>query len=411
MDQQTITDVLKFSKENLLDFIESERNIYYEVQDKVNSFYKKGGLNIILVTGLRGTGKTTILKTIAKKYDGIYTTGEFLKLKGISIENTTEIIKTQNKKIIIIDEILYLQDWQILLKIYADTYQKILFIISASSAMQLKNISADLSRRLDIYKLNPLSFKEYLKLKKYPQINKKIKLDIFTLKDVNKMYTELAKIDLDLPKETYMQFQQYYQEQFPFIIDEKNKTNKMIQLVEKIIYKDMPQINNLYTQHLKNAELIIKFLVITEKINYTNIANNLQIKRDLVIKIIDLFVKSDLISIITDIVPTRELRSNKKVLFATPGIRFALNDINEDKVVGFAREDMFGLIMKNSGINIAYNYNQDGFDYLVKGIKFEIGNNKKKVRPGTIVVGDFTQLGLKKEVLYVPFYIFALIND
>jgi predicted AAA+ superfamily ATPase len=74
-------------------------------------------------------------------------------------------LKTHNYKITI-DEICYLTCWQIRLKIDADINQKTLYLISESSAMQLKKISQDLSRILDYYKLNPLSFKEFLKIKK-----------------------------------------------------------------------------------------------------------------------------------------------------------------------------------------------------------------------------------------------------
>jgi len=411
MNPIKINDVFQFSDNNLSEFTKSERNIYFEIENKVEHFFKKIGLNIILLTGLRGTGKTTILKTIAKKYNGLYTSGEYLKTKGIDIENITEIAKAHDKKIIVIDEILYLSDWQTMLKIYADTYQKILFIVSGSSAMQLKTISADLSRRLDIYRLAPLSFKEYLKLKDIPITLEKIDINIFTLKKINKTFLKLGTLKRALPKNIFVLFKQYYQEQLPFLLEEKNVKNKMVQLIEKIIYKDMPQINNIYSEHIKNAELIIRYLATSEKINYTNIANNLQIKRDLVIKIIDLLEKSEIISIIPDIVPTRELRSNKKILFATPEIRLALNQINNDKATGFAREDMFGLIMSNSNIKFGYNYNQDGFDFLANSTRFEVGNNKKNIKAGTIVVGDFIDLDLKKEVLYVPFYILSLLND
>jgi len=304
-----------------------------------------------------------------------------------------------------------MSDWQIKLKIEADTNQKILYLISGSSAMQLKKISQDLSRRLDIYKLNPMSFMEYLKINNNLTIHEKINLDIFSKKNIESTYLELSKIKGRLPKNIFSLFRSYYEMQLPYLLEEKNLKEKINQLIEKIIYKDMPMIDNIYTEQLKNAELIVKYLATAEKVNYTNIATNLQIKKDMVIKIINLLEKSEIISIIPDIVPTRELRTNKKILFATPSIRLALNEINEDRVIGFAREDMFGLIMNNSKIKFGYNYKQDGFDYIAKGIKFEIGNNKSKIKPGIIVVGDFTDLDIKNNVLYVPFYIFALINN
>ena len=132
----------------------------------------------------------------------------------------------------------------------------------------------------------------------------------------------------------------------------------------------------------------------------------------MVIKIIDLLEKSDLLYIIQDVVPTRELRSNKKILFSSPGIRIALNEINESSVIGFSREDMFGLIMKSAGYKIAYNYKQDGYDYLVNKIKFEVGKNKTKtsISKDAIIVGDYLDVEYKNHILYVPMFILALIN-
>jgi len=413
MNANIIKDILKYNSNNLENFTESQRFIFANIETKVNHFFKKRGLNIILITGLRGTGKTTILKTIAKKYDGLYTSGDFLKTKAVELSDLTEISKAYDKKIIIIDEILYLSDWQIKLKIEADTNQNILYIISGSSAMQLKKISQDLSRRLDIYKLSPLSFREYLLLKNKIDIKQKINFNDFLNKDQEKLFLELSSIKQQLPKNIYSLFKGYYEDQLPFLLEETNKKDKIIQLVEKVIYKDMPQIDNLYTEQLKNAEIIIKFLSSAEKINYTNISTNLGVKKDMVIKIIDLLEKSELLYVVQDVVSTRELRSNKKILFSSPGIRIALNEINESSIIGFSREDMFGLILKISGIKFAYNYKQEGYDYLVKNTKFEIGNNKTKnqTSKGTIVIGDNLDVEYKNQVLSVPLYLFALIND
>lgn len=412
MDTNAIKEVLKFSDNNLDDFTESQRFLFSEIESKISHFSKKRGLNIILITGLRGTGKTTILKTIAKKHNGLYTSGDFLKTKQIDIPDLTEISKAYDKKIIIIDEILYLSDWQLKLKIEADTNQNILYIISGSSAMELKKISQDLSRRLDTYRLNPLSFREYLVLKNNLKLEQKVDFSSFSNKDQEKLFLELSSIKQKLPKNIYSLFKEYYEDQLPYLLEEKNKRDKIRQLVDKVIYKDMPQIDNLYTEQLRNAEIIIMFLSSAEKINYTSISTNLGIKKDMVIKIINLLEKSDLLYIVQDVIPTRELRSNKKVLFSSPGIRIALNEINEEMVIGFSREDMFGLIIKSAGLKIAYNYKQKGYDYLVNKVKFEIGKNKTKnsTSKGTIVVGDYLDVEYKKQVLYVPMFLLALIN-
>lgn len=410
MDANIIKEIISFNKNNLSNFKETDRFLYEDIDLKIKTFLKKGGLNIILLTGLRGTGKTTILKTIAKKYDGLYTSGDFLKLKNIDLNNLTEFSKSYSKKIIIIDEILYISDWQLKLKVDADTNQDILYIISGSSALQLKKITQDLSRRLDVYKLYPLSFKEFLKIDQNLNLDISLKIDDFINLEKKKLFLKLLDIKLNLPNNIFLLYKEYLKNQFPFLLLEINKKQKLKELIEKVIYKDLPQIENFNSEQLKNAELIIKFISTTEKINYTTISNNLDIKKDMVIKIINLLENAELLYFVQDIVPTRELRSNKKILFTSSEIRDALNEVNSDFIVGFSREDVFGLVLKRINKKFAYNYNQNGFDYLVENKKFEIGNNKKNISKDVIVISDILDVDYQGDVLIVPFYLFSLIE-
>ena len=227
-----------------------------------------------------------------------------------------------------------------------------------------------------------------------------------------KNFLELNKIKYNLPKNLSSLFKEYYILQFPYLLEELDPEHKLVQMVEKIVYKDLPQIDNFYTEHLKSADLILKFLTTNEKTNFLNISRNLNLNKDIVAKIVNLIENSDLITLVPDVVSTRELRNNKKILFSAPSIRLALNPSKNSRIVGFAREDMFGFIIKKLNYDIRYNYAQNGYDYSVLNKKFEIGALKKNIYPGTIVVGDFLDLNYKKQtnILYLPFYIFALMN-
>ncbi len=404
-----IRDVLEYHNNNLKDFVLSERDLYKDIEKKTTHFFNKGGLNLILITGLRGTGKTTILKTLAKKYNGLYVGGDLLRAKNISLEELTKIGKQHTKKLILIDEILYIKDWQNFLKIELDSYNKILFVISGSSALQLNTLSQDLSRRMDHYELKPLSFKEFLSIK-YKITVVPIQIDIFSSKLINDLFLDVVNLRKQYPDEIYSWFEEYVKIQFPFLLEEVNLNKKIYDLIEKVIYKDIPMIDNLLAEQLFNIESMLRFLSTNEKTSYTKISNILGISVDTVIKIMGLLEKADLIYIVPDIVPTRELGGKKKVLFTAPSLRFALNEVNLDSIIGFAKEDLFGLIVKNQNISeFGYNYNQNGFDFLVKQRKFEIGNNKKKIKENTIVIGNFIDVEFKNKVLYLPFALFALI--
>lgn len=389
----------------------TQRIIYAEIKNKINNFLKNGGLNIISLIGLRGTGKTTILNTIAKEYDTIYTTGDFLNDYSIELKDLIKFYISLDKKIIIIDEITYLKDWKSDLKIWPDAYQKYLFIISSSSALTLSDFSADISRRIDLYKIEPLKYSEYLFITKNIDINIKEKLldAIFrTLKNKDR-YIELNKLILNLPLENYKYFEEYKLKQFPFLLEEKDPLPKIKEIIDKVIYKDIPRLDNLYTDNLIKIDKILRFLAVNEKTNYDNISKNVGLKRDVVEKIFNLLVTSQLIFVISDVIATKNFKTTKKILFNIPSLRFALDQIHLKDIIGFGREDMFGYIIRNLGLTLAYNYKQNGYDYLVENIKFEIGNNKSSLNNEVIVIGDFLNIELKDNVLYIPFSVFSLI--
>ncbi|PIU22617.1 MAG: hypothetical protein COT14_00185 [Candidatus Diapherotrites archaeon CG08_land_8_20_14_0_20_30_16] len=391
----------------------TQRVIYTKIKSKIDAFLEKGGLNIISLIGLRGTGKTTILNTIAKEYDTLYTSGDFLSNYSIALKELIKIYSTLNKRIIIIDEITYIDNWQDQLKIWGDVYQKFLFIISSSSALNLKELSADISRRLDIYKIEPLSFSEYLFIVQNISLNAKEKLfdAIFKINKNEDRYNKLNKISLELPFDLYKYFEDYKLRQFPFLLNENNTLPKIKEVIDKVIYKDISKLDNLYSENLTKIETILRFLAVNEKTNYDNISKNTGLKRDIVEKIFGLLISSQLIFFVRDVIPTKIFKTTKKILFNIPSLRFSLDQIHMSSIIGFGREDYFAFVIRNLNLDIAYNYKQNGYDYLVAGVKFEIGNNKTALAKDVVVVGDFLNMELKNNVLYIPFYLFALLID
>ena len=133
----------------------------------------------ISISGLRRTGKTTILQQIInyllnKKVNSknilyFQFTDEFTKLEKLlkfyfstfSFEQ-----KTKNNFYIFLDELQYVKGWQNVLKTYIDQNKKIKFIISGSASIYLhENTKESLAGRIIDFELNPLSFDQMLQLK------------------------------------------------------------------------------------------------------------------------------------------------------------------------------------------------------------------------------------------------------
>lgn len=410
----TPVDIIKLVKDydSLLKSktIKTQRIVYDKIKRKMQTFFDKGGLNIISLVGLRGTGKSTILTTIAKDYNVFYVSGDFLETYNISLEMLIKTYELNKQNIIVIDEITYLKNWDKDLKIYGDLYKNILFIISSSSALNQKELSADLSRRIDLYKIDPLHFSEFLFIKYNININitEELKQIIFNTKTMKERYEEILNLSLKLPANLEKYYEEFKYKQFPFLLNEEDTLSKTKDIINKVIYKDIPQYDNIYSSNLIKIESILRFLAVNEKTNYDNISKNVELKRDLVEKIFNLLLSSQLIFYARDVVPTKEFKTTKKILFNVPSLRFSLDQIHISSIIGFGREDMFAYIIRKLDLELAYNYKQNGYDYLVANQRFEVGGKSKNVS-NAIIITEYGKLKQNENSLHLPIELFSLI--
>jgi len=154
---------------------------------------------VVLMPGIRGIGKTTLLaqtyaiekflkpkdrnllENIGKLEERLYLDVSQLRSDQISLNeffNFYEEIrefhfeKPQKKILILLDEVHFDENWGLFLKTIFDRtkgHRDILVIATGSSALQIKMIP-DLGRRTDIWEIFPMKLNEYLILKygKYP---------------------------------------------------------------------------------------------------------------------------------------------------------------------------------------------------------------------------------------------------
>lgn len=151
-----------------------EREIYQKIQKFLNL------RQIVAFTGLRRVGKTTLMHKIAEDMinKGIDAKNiiffSFDEFKGIEIKNIIreyeklmEMDIKESKRILLLDEIQKLDNWENQLKTIYDTSGKnIKIIISGSESLFIKKKSREtLAGRIFEFKIEPLSFKEFLLFK------------------------------------------------------------------------------------------------------------------------------------------------------------------------------------------------------------------------------------------------------
>lgn len=122
---------------------------------------------IIGIKGARGVGKTTLLlQRILEKYEDVdsafYISLDHLWFKNHSLEELVEYLYSHGIMDIYIDEVHKYKDWSRALKTFYDEYADLRIVYTGSSMLEIEGSNADLARRQTVYRLDGLSFREYL---------------------------------------------------------------------------------------------------------------------------------------------------------------------------------------------------------------------------------------------------------
>lgn len=191
---------IPFSKEQILDRIQFENpwwetnriEEYYAVMKKREYFKLLFPLieettikRAVVLMGPRRVGKTVILfHTIQELINkGIeaksicYLSVETPIYNGVALEELLMYFleingKTKSSTLyLFFDEIQYLKDWEVHLKVLVDSYHSIKFVVSgsAAAALRLKSVESGAGRFTD-FVLPPLTFHEYLSLKNITEL-------------------------------------------------------------------------------------------------------------------------------------------------------------------------------------------------------------------------------------------------
>ena len=134
---------------------------------------------IIALTGLRRIGKTTLMmkildQEIVKGFDKYkifyFSFDEFFEIRIMELldiyEEVFQKIQRDKKYLIVLDEIQKIKNWSEQLKVIYDLYPNIKFLISGSESLFIRRKSKEsLAGRIFEFKVEPLSFKEFLRFK------------------------------------------------------------------------------------------------------------------------------------------------------------------------------------------------------------------------------------------------------
>jgi len=398
--------------------------------DKINEFEK-----IVLLPGIRGVGKTTLLMQIYKiekflnpndsrdieilknlnKLDYRFyfdvskfhfeqiTLNEFFKF--FEKVNNFNFVSLDKKIILLLDEVHFDENWSLFLKVLFDNikgHKNLLVIATGSSALNLK-ISADLMRRATLQELFPMKFNEYLILKHsiYPvkNLSEYLREALFNSKNAKEVFKKLKNKQLEvdrffanLPPDCEDDF--FKNGGFPFVARLQNEVEiieKIKNVINGIITKDILTLKKFKTETISKINDLIYLLANSDLISYEKLLNTLRIENIRTLTaLLDVLMMSGILIKVKGYGKTYgSTRKTPKYLFITPSLRNAvLGGIFIQGIEGKKLEDYFALIFekdlnKKLAYGLSYDTAEGGADFILtlndrSNIVIEVGFNKEE---------------------------------
>lgn len=325
---------------------------------------------LIVIMGARGVGKTTmvlqrILMTDAKK-ESLYISADNTFFAGNTLYDIATKFAQEGGRVLYIDEVHKYQDWSKEVKMMYDFLPDLKVVITGSSILELiRGTDADLSRRAIRYKLEGLSFREYL------NFSLGLNIPAYSLEDILDGKVELpAEVKYPLAH-----FKEYLTKgYFPFF-----KQDDYYQRLENVINQTMEVDIPAYAKmNVSTARKLKQLLYVVSrsvpfKPNFTEIGRAISSDRGTVADHMVYMEKSTLIRQLNFAPDGMNLvQKIDKIYLGNTCFIYALADENPD--IGNIRETFFYCAMcVNHKVT-----SSPAADFLVKDHTFEVGGKSKK---------------------------------
>jgi len=357
------------------------------------------------IIGARGVGKTTFLLQYLKAHSLPMSKKLYLSADSIKIDSLFELAKTfanEGGELLIIDEIhKYMGFEHELKKIY--DFLELQVIFSGSSALQIDNSKADLSRRVVIFEVEGLSFREFLEFKKG------IKLPTFTLNEILDKHIDIAyelldKFELKLFEE-YLQYGYY-----PFYFDKKSTYKiKLGETINTVLEVDIPSIFSIEYQNIRTLKKLL--LLLCQSVPYTPNINELLIKMNMgsdyrsLYRYLDYLHKAKIITLMRPLTKGDNIFTKpEKIYFNNTNLHYTYCDTPE---IGTIREVFFKSMLFEYTLEIP----KKG-DFLIdKKYLVEIGGKGKSFKQikdieNSFVIADDLEVGSGNKI---PLWLFGFL--
>lgn len=360
---------------------------------------------LILIKGARGSGKTTMIlqhfrqnpeKAVYLSLDDFYFESNRLLL-------LIEDLYDKGFTYFYLDEVHQYQYWSKDLKNLYDNFSNIKIVATGSSALRLDSGKADLSRRMTVFQLNGLSFREYINFEYGININP------ISLEDLLKNHSDFST-QINDQIEPLTIFSDYLRKgYYPFYkIEKKLYHQKLHQIIQLILEVDLPSVENINFTTIKGMKKLLFILsqIVPFTPNIQTLANKIESTRNFVLKALDLMEKSDLLNLLrSHNQGVSYLQKPDKIFLDNPNLTYVFSDTPNR---GNLRETFFFNQLK-----VKHDVTTSKFgDFMVdRTYTFEIGGAAKTERqiagiPLTYIASDDIEFGSGNKI---PLWLFGFL--
>lgn len=353
------------------------------------------------LVGPRGVGKSTMLlqyiKMQLEEKDTLYVSADHLYFASHTLVDLADRFYKMGGKHLFIDEIHRYEGWSVEVKQIFDSYSDLQLVISGSSILEITKGMADLSRRVPIYEMQGLSFREYLHL------FHGIRTDALPMGRLLRHDYGIPGVEHPLPL-----FHDYlHRGYYPFGMDAAYDI-ELMQVVAQTMESDIPLYLNTNVSIGRKLKQLL--MVVAESVPFKPVMQKLAdvtgISRNYIQDYLMYMERAGMIAQLRDAVGgIRGLGKTEKIYLDNTNLIYVLAPKRAD--IGNVRETFFMNQLRIVGDVMCSPVS----DFLVDGMTFEIGGRKKGQKQiseidNAYVVKDDIEIGFAN---IIPLWAFGLL--
>ena len=356
---------------------------------------------MIGIVGPRGVGKTTMLLQFIKENldvsETLYVQADDIYFANHTLIDLAGEFSKNRGKYLFIDEIHKYTGWSQSLKTIYDYYPQMKVVFTGSSVLNILKGSADLSRRALMFKMQGLSFREYL------FFFHNISVDTYNLQDILTHKTDSFPVRHPLPL-----FKDYLRRgYYPFGIDGTMFLQRLKQVIIQTLESDIPIYANMNISTGKKLGRLLKIISqsVPFKPNFTKIAAMLESSRNNIDDYCYFMEQAGLIMQLRDRSEgIGELGKVDKIYLDNTNLIFALAE-EQPEICNIRETVFFNQMSVRNKI-----YRSEKADFNINNLTFEVGGkskNQKQIKDvrNAYIVKDDIEYGYQN---VLPLWAFGL---